>query len=187
MDWCEFKRIPISSRTDAIFDDEEHKGHSYYTGWGSGKNGDYWDCYCVGGRGSKPPTKFTDLLKRVYNPTDVLKWYHEFQFDMIICYCWCCQGASPVLIYAWNTLSCEECSDCEECKNYEKIYDNWTPDSGCHGFYVKNDGELVYFGEKMRYRAYNFMTECHEIHTDIFLLVSFLIFCLNNRRSFPRD
>jgi hypothetical protein len=102
----DFKPIPISGRTDKpdVFDnDEEHRGHSYYIGYGSGVNNDYWDCYCLPKRGSRPPGRFDDLLQWVDNPDDVIQWKKEYNFDTIICFCWCCQGAFPVLIYGWSS------------------------------------------------------------------------------------
>jgi hypothetical protein len=68
-----FLKIPEEYRTHCELPSDV-RGHSYYTGYGRGKNGDYWNCYCIEGRGSKPPTLFKDLLKWVDNPEDVLKW-----------------------------------------------------------------------------------------------------------------
>ena len=138
-----FLKIPISGKCrQSVFG--KHKGHSVYTGWGNRKSkGDYWDCYCLPDRGQLPPNNLRDLLKWVDNPDDIMKWKEKYEFDMIICYCGCCHGAEPMLIYGWLDGDKVGTYDIKEFKKK----DVWTAKRTFHGFYVNGD-RLSYFGDQ---------------------------------------
>jgi len=151
-DWM-IKKIPIQcDKKSGVFDDdEEHNGHSQYIGCGLRKNeGDYWDAYCLSERGTKPPNKFSQFLKWVDNPTEVIKWKEKYKFNMIICFCHCCYSAVPIIVYGWSSYYSsdnEEDDDSFSESLSDDMLENWTPDSSCHGFHIKGD-DLIYFGGK---------------------------------------
>lgn len=117
--------------------------HSKYTGNGSGKNDDYWDCYCILD-GCKPPKDLETFLKHINNVDLVRSWWQEHKFNFILCHCWCCHGANPYVAYGFAPEYFEDPSETEE------DYDLWTVSSRDHAFFVKLSGELIYHGEKIK-------------------------------------
>jgi len=160
MDWEEIiERIPEPLTTRYIFDGDEYRGHSTYTGHGSGKDGDYWDCYCLRD-GCKPPTEFKEFLKHVNNPEQVLEWKAKYGFTLIVCFCWCCHGADPVVMYGWPIKGysgawwkvgpfepSENESDDEEEHQPPEEPERWTARSSRHAFWITEYDKLVYHGE----------------------------------------
>jgi hypothetical protein len=99
-------------------------------------------------RGSKPPEIFSELVRWADNPDKVIEWKKEYKFDLILCFCWCCQGASPVFIYGWKDKEDygSESED-ESDGDFGGEEFEWTPDSSFHMFHIdKND--IEYFGKK---------------------------------------
>lgn len=146
VDWVnEIERIPEPLITTEVFDDDHiHRGHSTYTGFGKGTNGDYWDCYCLNG-GCKPPSTLENFLKYIDNANQVREWRNKYKFTMIVCFCWCCQGADPVVIYGWPNSESDYINI-----NVDNVdNNNWTVPSDTHAFFISSDDKLIYCGKKI--------------------------------------
>ena len=154
MDYVEcINRIPEPLTTRYIWDnDDEHRGHSTYTGHGSGKDADYWDCYCMWG-GCKPPTDFKSFLKYIDNAEQVLEWKARYKFTLIVCFCWCCHGADPVVMFGWpkkDNYWLDPPFDPLRARLFENPEEEpklWTAASNCHAFLITEDDKLIYHGE----------------------------------------
>lgn len=121
-----------------------YEGHVEYTGWGSGLNYDYWDCYCLR-NGCDPPKTLEQLLINVEQPNKVRQWLDKYKFNMIYCFCDWCQGAIPRLIFGHidpkNIQYTEE--ELDIVPEGLKI----KADSSHHGFYVCPDETLIFINE----------------------------------------
>src|SRR5665648_462548 len=112
-EWYEdFDWIPEPRSVRDCFGGDD-RGHVEYTGDGSGKNYDYWDCYCMWYirphlRPVQPlsellPKTLDQLLLNVKDPEKVRAWWKKYKFNVIYCICDCCQGAIPRLVFGWET------------------------------------------------------------------------------------